>query len=205
MKQEWKKQEKELYGSKTTPAIVKAAKQNYIMISGTGNPNDEEFSEKVSALFSLAYAIKMRYKTSMKGNVSPDVIDDFAVYPLEGIWKEKESDELVKDQLSYTIMIRQPDFITSDMVDTAVEQVKKKKPNPFYNDIRFDAFEDGTCIQILHIGSYDDEPASFEKMNEFARQQGYTRCRTWHREIYLTNGNRVIKSKLKTILRYVVE
>lgn len=206
MKHEWRKHEKNLYGAKKTPTIVEVSKQNFIMIEGKGNPNDKDFSDKVSALYSLAYAIKMNYKSCMKSkNDYPDIIHDFTVYPLEGIWKQKESKELIKDNLEYTIMIRQPDFITKDMVNIALETVKKKKPNQFYKEIYFDTIQDGKCIEILHIGSYDDEPASFEKMDEFAKKNGFNRSKTWHREIYLNNANRVLKSKLKTILRYTIE
>lgn len=205
MKHEWKKQEKDLYGAKPIPRIVEVKGQNYIMIKGKGNPNDAEFSEKVSALYSLAYAIKMGYKSLMKGCTSPEEIIDFTVYPLEGIWEAKETEELIKDDLSYTIMICQPDFITKDMAFEAMEKVKKKKPNRFYNEINFDTLQDGKCVEILHIGSYDDEPDSFDKMDKFIFENGFIRAETWHREIYLNNSNRVIKSKLKTILRYVIK
>lgn len=204
MKHEWKKCEKNLYGAKTTPRIVEVPRQKYIMINGKGNPNDEEFSMKVSALYSLAYAIKMGYKAERK-DAQENVVTDFTVYPLEGVWKEKKGTELIKEELEYTIMIRQPDFITEDMVIEAMEKVKKKKPNPFYDSIDFQTMQDGTCVDILHIGSYDDEPASFQCMNEFAKENGCQRSETWHREIYLSNTNRVEKSKLKTILRYVIK
>lgn len=205
MKWEWKKHEKSLYGAKTTPALVMVPKQSYIMISGSGNPNQKEFSEKVSALYSLAYAVKMAYKAKLTGDNQPDRVPDYTVYPLEGIWQEKENEKLVKEELAYTIMIRQPDFITDDMVNSAMEKVKKKKPNPFYEQISFGTMTDGTCLEILHIGSYDDEPTSFAKMDAFAAQNGYHRRAAWHREIYLNNGNRVSESKLKTVLRYVIE
>lgn len=106
MKYEWKKQEKKLYGAKTVPAVVTVPEQNYIMISGEGNPNDADFSNRVSALYSVAYAVKMAYKKAAQGG-----IDDFAVYPLEGVWQKIEGDELVKENLRYTLMIRQPGFI----------------------------------------------------------------------------------------------
>ena len=102
MKYEWKKQEKELYGTKTAPAVVTVPEQNYIMISGEGNPNDADFSNRVSALYSVAYAVKMAYKKAAQGG-----IDDFAMYPLEGVWQKIEGDELVKENLRYTLMIRQ--------------------------------------------------------------------------------------------------
>lgn len=205
MKHEWKKHEKNLYGAKKIPTLIEASKQNFIMIDGKGNPNYTDFSDKVSALYSLAYAIKMNYKSMMSKNYYPGIIHDFIVYPLEGIWKQKESTELIKDKLEYTIMIRQPDFINKDMVNTALETVKKKKPNQFYKEIYFDTMQDGKCVEILHIGSYDDETASFEKMDDFTKKNGFNRSEIWHREIYLNNANRVLKSKLNTILRYTIK
>lgn len=206
MKHEWKKQEKELYGAKQIPALITVPRQSYIMISGKGNPNDEDFSNRVEALYSLAYAIKMGYKKSASKAGNPEnEIEDFSVYPLEGVWKQKQGGELIKEQLEYTIMIRQPDVITEAMVSTAMETVKKKKPNPLYKEIRFETMEDGTCVEMLHAGAFDDEPASFEKMEQFAEKNGLKRDVTCHREIYLNNAKRTEKSKLKTILRFSVE
>ncbi len=204
MKHEWKKHEKELYGVKQMPRVVEVSKQNYIMISGKGNPNDVDFSNRVEALFPLAHGIKMAYKAMAVKEKLEDIVHDFSVYPLEGIWEQKEGGELVKEKLEYTIMIRQPDFIRPEVVNMALEKLKKKKPNPLLSEIVFDAIKDGKCIEILHIGPFDDEPASFEKMDEFARQNGLCRIQSSHREIYLTNAKRVLKSKMQTILRYQV-
>ncbi len=205
MKHEWKKHEKNLYGAKPIPALITVPRQSYIMIDGKGNPNHEDFSNRVAALYSLAYAIKMGYKAAAtKGDTILD-IHDFAVYPLEGVWQQKQNDELVKEELEYTLMIRQPDFITESMVYAALEIVKKKKTNPLYENIRFDTIQDGKCIEILHIGAFDDEPASFEKMMQFAEENGLKRDKRCHREIYLNSANRVEKSKLKTILRFSVK
>ena len=165
MKHEWKKQEKELYGVKANPVMIDVPLQKFIMISGKGNPNDTDFSDKVGALYSLAYAIKMGYKAAPTLNE----ITDFSVYPLEGIWKQIEDSELVKDNLEYTIMIRQPDFINREMVDNALDKVRIKKPNPLYEEISFDTMNDGKSVQILHIGAFDDEPVSFDKMDEFLK------------------------------------
>lgn len=205
MKYEWKKNEKELYGAKAAPALVNVPKQSYIMIGGKGNPNDELFSEKVSALYSLAYGIKMSYKSMAGSGETGNGILDFSVYPLEGIWTGGLVDSnLVKEKLEYTIMIKQPDFITREMFGSALEKVKKKKPSPLYADITFDTMEDGMCVQLLHTGPYDDEPESFHKLDEFASQNGLKRSKNHHREIYLNNANRTDASKLKTILRYEV-
>ena len=205
MKYEWKKLEKDLYGAKQFPALITVPMQKYIMISGKGNPNDEDFSNRVGALYSLAYAIKMGYKASVTNTQVAKEVNDFAVYPLEGVWKKKQEGELVKEDLEYTIMIRQPDFITERMVSEALEKVKKKKPNPLYGEIYFDNMQDGKCIEMLHIGAFDDEPASFEKMEQFAEENGLKRAESCHREIYLNNAKRVERSKLKTILRFSVE
>lgn len=201
MKYEWKKQEKEFYGAKKSPTFVTVPAQNYIMISGKGNPNGIDFSNRVSTLYSLAYAVKMAYKAAAIQNE----FHDFTVYPLEGIWQKTEGTELVKENLKYTIMIRQPDFICEDMVKAALEQIKIKKPNPLFDKVSFDTMQDGKCVEILHIGAFDDEPVSFEKMKQFTLSNDLERAKNYHREIYLSNANRVEKSKLKTILRYAVK
>lgn len=195
MKYEWKKQEKELYGAGTTPCVVDVPSQKYITISGIGNPNSEPFSEKVSALFSAAYKIKMVYKSQTGG--------DYSVYPLEGIWsRSSEKDELIKSELRYVIMIRQPDFIDNEIFDAALESVKRRTSNIYLPDISFETIQDGKCIQILHRGAFDDEPASFEVMEQYCLRNGLKRIGKSHREIYLNNANRTEKSNLKTILRY---
>ena len=211
MKHEWKKHEKVLYGAKDSPDLVDIPAQNFIMIKGSGNPNDTDFSNRVSALYSLAYAIKMDYKAIALKNIISNEIHDFTVYPLEGIWMKKDdnmqldtTNELIKDNLEYTIMIRQPDFITTEMVRAALERVKVKKPNPLYEEIFFDMIHDGKCVEILHIGSYDNEPVSFALMDKFVKENGLHRISDWHREIYLNNANRAKTDKLKTILRYRV-
>ena len=211
MKHEWKKHEKVLYGAKDSPGLVDIPAQNFIMIKGSGNPNDTDFSNRVSALYSLAYAIKMDYKATALKNIISNEIHDFTVYPLEGIWMKKDdnmqldtTNELIKDNLEYTIMIRQPDFITTEMVRAALERVKVKKPNPLYEEIFFDMIHDRKCVEILHIGSYDNEPVSFALMDKFVKENGLHRISDWHREIYLNNANRAKTDKLKTILRYIV-
>lgn len=200
MKYEWRKQEKALYGAKKSPALVTIPAQSYIMLSGKGDPNDVDFSNRVGALYSLAYEVKSAYKAAP----SREGIEDFAVYPLEGIWQKAEGDRLEKEKLEYTIMIRQPDFVTEGLVKEVLEAVKVKKPNLLYEEIRFGTMGGGLCVEMLHVGAFDDEPASFEKMDRFAEAQELKRLKDSHREIYLSNADRVEKEKLKTILRYAV-
>lgn len=201
MKYEWRKQDKALYGAKKYPALITIPAQNYIMICGEGNPNDVDFSNRVGALYSLAYAVKSSYKAvSLQ-----EEIHDFAVYPLEGIWTKINEDYLDKSKLEYTIMIRQPDFISEEMVNEALGMVRIKKPNPLLEEFHFETMQNGLCVEVLHVGAFDDEPVSFEKMDQFSATHGLRRSENYHREIYLSNANRVEKSKLKTILRYSVE
>ena len=202
MKFEWKKQEKELYGVKTKPCVIDIPAQKYIILSGNGNPNDEIFSDKVAALFSMAYKMKMAYKALAGKN---NEITDYTVYPLEGIWSmASEKECLVKEELQYRIMIRQPDFITREMFDNALAVVKARKNIPYLTDISFETICDGRCVQVLHKGAFDDEPASFEVMDRYCMEHGYKRMGKEHREIYLNNANRTDKANLKTILRYKV-
>lgn len=201
MKYEWRKLDKKLYQGPKTPVVIEHPVQSFIMLNGQGNPNKADFSERVSALYSLAYAIKMEYKKT----AHHQEFTDFTVYPLEGIWQQTEAETLVKDDLVYTIMIAQPEFITNEMVETALEKVKVKKTNPFYNEIRFERISEGSSVAMLHVGPFDDEPQTFAKMDAFCQENGLKRCTAYHREIYLNNKNRTALEKLKTILRYSVQ
>ena len=203
MKYEWRKQENNLYSVKQMPIIVNVPKQKFILVKGKGNPNEVDFSNRISALYSLAYAIKMLFKNAMK-NKTDNEITDFTVYPLEGLWEKVNGAELDKNKLEYTLMIKQPDFITQDIFIKAFENVKKKKTNSLYDEISFEEIKEGKAIQILHVGSYDDEPKSFEQLNEFARKLDLRRIGDFHKEIYLSNKNRTSEEKQKTILRYTV-
>lgn len=202
MKLEWKKQEKEIYGVKAKPCVIDIPAQKYIILFGKGNPNDEIFSDKVAALFSMAYKMKMAYKALAEKN---NEITDYTVYPLEGIWSmASKKGCLVKEKLQYRIMIRQPDFITREMFDNTLAVVRARKNIPYLTDISFETICDGRCVQVLHKGAFDDEPASFEIMDRYCMEHGYKRMGKEHREIYLNNANRTEKANLKTILRYKV-
>ena len=201
MKYEWRKQEKELYGVKTKAVLVDVPKQKFIMIKGKGNPNEEDFSNRISALYSVAYGIKMLFKKAALNNE----INDFTVFPLEGLWQKGDRVEFDKNDLSYILMIKQPTLITEEIYYQALEIVKQKKPNDLYGEISFKEFEEEKVIQILHLGSFDDEPQSFEKMDKLATELQLKRTSNVHLEIYLTNKNRTSEEKQKTILRYSVE
>lgn len=205
MKYEWRKQEKNLYIPKQKPELITVPEQKFLMIKGVGNPNGEEFSEKIGVLYSLAYAIRMMPKQGY----TPEGYFEYTVYPLEGVWdlteKGRKLYTLNKDELVYTIMIRQPDFVTEEIVDKAFENVRKKKPSPLLDEVTFGTIEDGLSVQILHVGSYDSEPESFKLMNEFTEENNLERISMTHREIYLSDFRRVSEDKLKTVLRYRVK
>ena len=204
MKHEYKKHEKELYCPKNKAELVTVPKQKFFCIKGKGNPNNQDFSERIAVLYSLAYAVRMMPKSGF----TPDGYFEYTVYPLEGLWdlttEGKKSETLNKDELLYTIMIRQPEFVTKDVVEKAFEIVKKKKPNPLLEEVYFDEIEDGLSVQILHIGSYDNEPVSFNKMKDFIESNELKIKSLVHREIYLSDARRVKEDNLKTILRYTV-
>lgn len=205
MKHEWKKKEKELYMPKDKPEIITIPKQKFFMISGKGNPNSEEFSDKTGVLYSLSYAVRMMPKKGF----TPQGYFEYVVYPLEGLWdltdEGKKSTKLNKDELLYTIMIRQPNFVTKEVVDKAFEDVKKKKPHPYLNEVKFGELEDGLSVQMMHIGSYDNEPESFFKMKEFISSNNLEIITLEHREIYISDARKTEENKLKTVLRYRVK
>lgn len=196
---DYKKYYKELYGTKTEPQILNVPKMPFITIEGEGNPNGEAFKVAVEALYSLSYAIKMSYKSS----TIPEGYYEYKVFPLEGVWdlRDYTGGSEDKDNYKYKIMIRQPDFLNHELFESFREKVSIKKPSSSLNRTKFEYLEDGLCCQILHLGSYSTEAKSFEIMDEFCKQQGFTRSSKTHREIYFLDPRKTIESKLKTILR----
>ncbi|SMC16895.1 hypothetical protein SAMN02745134_00180 [Clostridium acidisoli DSM 12555] len=202
-KLDYKKEYKALYVPKKEPVVVNVPDINFIMIDGAGDPNGKEFTLATAALYSLSYAIKMSYKS----DTVPNNYYDYTVFPLEGLWDliNKTLPSTIKSNLKYKIMIRQPDFLTYDLFTTFLEKTKKKKPNAYLDKVIFGTISDGLCCQMLHIGSYDDEPASFEMMNKFCKDNDYKRTSHMHREIYLSDPRKTEAHKLKTVLRYQIE
>lgn len=204
MKHEWRKKEKQYYIPKTKPEIVDIEEFKFIQIKGEGNPNSEGFSKAVEALYSLSYAIKMM----PRNGINPEGYFDYVVYPLEGIWDLKEEargkDVLDKDKLVYTIMIRQPEFVTEELFKESINIVKKKKPNILLDEVEFVSIEEGKCVQMMHIGSFDDEAKSFEIMKEYCKENNLEIKSKAHREIYISDFRKTAPDKLKTVLRYRV-
>jgi hypothetical protein len=205
MKHEWKKEEKQFYLPKSKPETINVPKFKFYMVEGRGNPNNEEFSEAVGALYSLSYAIKMLPK---KGIV-PEGYSDYTVYPLEGVWDLAEEarglEKLDKDSLIYNIMIRQPEFVTDELAAEVIEAVKIKKPNRFLERVKFDTIEEGLCVQMMHTGTYDAEKKTFEEMAGYCAENTLKRISMVHREIYISDPRKTEPDKMKTVLRFRVE
>lgn len=202
MKYEYKKEEKTIYCPKDQPQVLRVPKYKYFCIKGKGNPNNIDFSNRVEVLYTLAYAVRMM----PRNGYTPEGYFEYTVYPLEGLWdlseKGKAEGSFNKDELIYTIMIRQPDFVNEEVIQKAFEIANKKKPNTLYQEVFFTDIEDGLSIQILHKGSYDKEQESFYKMKEYISANKLKIKTLVHREIYLSDVRRVEEDKLKTILRY---
>lgn len=204
MKYEWKKADKALYLPKNKPEIIEVPQMNYFMLDGKGNPNGPEFAEVIEALYAVSYAVRMSHKSDLV----PEGYYEYTVFPLEGIWdleKDARGKEILdKEKLVYTLMIRQPDFLTIQLASDIVERVKKKKSNKLINHIRYESLSEGLNLQMMHIGSYDDEPESFKIMEEFCTENGYERIDKRHKEIYISDFRKTQKDKLKTVLRFKI-
>jgi hypothetical protein len=204
MAHEWKKTEKNFYLPGNKPEIIRIPSFRFFSIEGRGNPNDAFFAEYIGVLYSLSYGIKMSPK---KGSAPADYYE-YTVYPLEGVWditeeaKKLPMDKLDKDSLVFHLMIRQPDFVTTEFAQFIISQTKKKKPHPLLEKVIFSAYEEGACIQMMHVGKFDDEPVSFRIMEDFCKENKLIRESKIHREIYLSDPRRVSPDKLKTVLRF---
>ncbi len=206
MKYEWRKREKEIYLPKNTPEFINIPAFQFLTIKGEGNPNSSSFPEYISALYSLSYAIKM----TLKKRANLKDYTDYTVYPLEGLWdineeaKKNFTGTINKDDLVFKLMIRQPHFVEEPFFQEMLALTKAKKPHPLLDNVVFETISEGASIQMLHIGSYDNEAESFKQMETFANEQGFDRLSKVHREIYLSDFRKTAPEKLKTVLRFKV-
>lgn len=206
MKYEWRKKEKDIYLPKAEPILIEVPKMKYFIINGEGDPNNSpSFQEAIEALYGLSYTIKMM----PKNGIAINNYYEYTVYPLEGVWdikdKNIEFSNLTKNNLVYSLMIRQPDFVTEDVAKEALELVKKKKPSDVLNLAIFKTLEEGLCVQMMHIGHYDDEDKSFNVMEQFCKDNNLARLSKIHKEIYLSDPRKVTPNKMKTVLRFKVK
>ena len=193
---------------KNKPTIVDIPKMNYIAVRGKGNPNDEngDYKQTISLLYGIAFTIKMSYKGSYK----IEGYFEYVVPPLEGFWWQegiKGMDYSRKDELNFISIIRLPDFVTKKDFDWAVEEATQKKKQD-YSRVEFFTYEEGICVQCMHIGPYDDEPATVEVMHQYMQENGYELDITddrFHHEIYLSDPRRTDANKLKTVIRHPIK
>ena len=205
---DFKKEYREFYIPKIKPDIVTVPSMNYIAVRGTGDPNleDGEYKQAIGLLYGIAFTIKM----SKKGDHRIEGYFDYVVPPLEGFWWQDGGDGIDyahKEKFHWISVIRLPDFVTNDDFLWAVNEATKKKKQDF-SKATFLTVEEGLCVQCMHIGSYDDEPATAAMMHEFMEQQGYELDITdkrLHHEIYLSDARKIAPEKLKTVIRHPIK
>lgn len=201
---DYKKEYKEFYMPKDLPAIVTVPQMNYIAVRGSGDPNIDggEYKESIGLLYTIAFTIKM----SKKGDHHIEGYFDYVVPPLEGFWWQEGVvgiDYARKNDFKWISVIRLPDFVTKGDFEWAIREATAKKKQDF-SKVEFLTYDEGLCVQCMHIGAYDDEPKTVEAMHRFMKEQGYALDITdqrFHHEIYLSDARRVAPEKLKTVIR----
>lgn len=205
---DYKKEYKEYYMPQAKPEIITIPSMNFIAIEGNGNPNEEkgEYKTALELLYGIAYTIKMSYKGSrqIEGYFS------YVVPPLEGLWWQEGIDGIDysrKDDFKWISMIRLPDFVAKEDVEWAKQEalIKKKKD---FSKIQFLTYQEGLCVQCMHLGSFDEEITTINKMNDYMKEKGYMldmNHQRYHHEIYLSDPRRCSREKLKTIIRHPIK
>lgn len=199
---DYKKEFKEFYMPPKTPTIVDVPTMNYIAVRGKGDPNEEDgdYKKAIGLLYGIAYTIKM---SKMGSHFS------YVVPPLEGFWWQDGVvgiDYAHKDEFNWISVIRLPDFVTEEIFRQAVEEAARKKKQDF-SKVEYLTLNEGLCVQCMHIGPYDDEPATVQQMHRYMDQEGYMldiNDVRLHHEIYLSEARRTDPAKLKTVIRHPI-
>lgn len=205
---DFKKEYKEFYLPKSRPSIVTVPAMNFVAVRGQGDPNveDGEYRRAINVLYGVAFTIKM----SKKGSHRIDGYFDYVVPPLEGFWWQDGVagvDYAHKEDFKWISAIRLPDFVTKADLDWAVEEATRKKKADF-SKAEFLTYDEGLCVQCMHVGPYDDEPGTVASMHEYMDSQGYSldiTDRRLHHEIYLSDARRVVPEKLRTVIRHPIK
>ena len=205
---DFKKAYKEFYLPSRTPSIVTVPVMNFLAVRGQGDPNEEDgaYKQALELLYTLAYTIKM----SKMGKHHLEGYFDYVVPPLEGLWRQEGVqgvDYTRKADFRWISLIRLPDFVTEEVFDWAVREAEEKKQRDF-SKAEFFSWEEGLCVQCMHIGPYDDEPATVAAMEAYATEQGYAldfSQSRFHHEIYLSDVRRCKPEKLKTVIRQPIK
>ena len=205
---DYKKEYKEFYLPKNKPALITVPSMNFIAVRGKGDPNEENsaYKQSINLLYGVAYTIKM----SKMGNHRIEGYFDYVVPPLEGLWWQKDVngiDYARKEDFEWISMIRLPDFVTQAEFDWAITEAAEKKKTDF-SGVEFLTYDEGLCVQCMHIGSYDDEPATIEAVDQFAKEQGFSldmEGTRRHHEIYLSDPRKCKPENLKTVIRHPIK
>jgi hypothetical protein len=191
----------DLYRAKRAPALVEVPELQFLMIDGSGDPNtSQDFSDAIGALYTASYTIKFMLKRG-------EAALDFVVMPLEALWWDERGFDFTGSDHSgwhWTAMILQPDAVTQELFEEGVAKAAERRPLPAAPALRLERFEEGTCVQVLHIGPYSEERPTIERLHAFAAEQG-CKLHGRHHEIYLGDPRRTAPDKLKTIIRQPVE
>ena len=204
---DYKKEYKEFYLPKRKPELITVPPMNFIAVGGKGNPNEEggAYKESIGLLYGIAFTIKM----SKKGDHRIDGYFDYVVPPLEGLWWQEGTEGIDysrKEDFEWISMIRLPEFVTRDEFDWAIAEAEAKKKTDF-SKVEFFTYEEGICVQCMHIGSYDDEPATLALMEDFMEANGYECAISdtlFHHEIYLSDPRKCNPANLKTVIRHPI-
>lgn len=205
---DFKKAYKAFYLPPTKPGIIEIPPMNYLAVRGKGNPNEEngEYSKALNLLYGMAYTLKMSYKGSHK----IAGFFEYAVPPLEGFWWQDDVmgvDYTRKEDFNWISLIRLPDFVKQADFDWAIAEAARKKKMDF-SPVAFLPYDEGLCVQCMHVGPYDNEPETVLAMARFAKENGYAIDITsdrYHHEIYLTDPRKTEADKLKTVIRHPVK
>ena len=204
---DFKKEYREFYLPKDVPGIVTVPRMNYVAVRGEGDPNDEDgaYKRAIGTLYAIAFTVKM----SKTGGRRIDGYFEYVVPPLEGFWRQEGIagiDYAHKERFRWISVIRLPDFVTKADFDWAVAEAARKKKADC-SGAEFLTLDEGLCVQCMHIGSYDDEPATVERMHRYMEQQGCVLDITderLHHEIYLSDARKVAPEKRKTVIRHPI-
>ncbi len=202
---DYKKEYKDIYAPKTEPSIIEVPDMQYLAVRGKGDPNDPAgaYNAAVGMLYAVAYTLKMSYK----GDRKIDGYFEYVVPPLEGFWWQEGVagvDYSNKAAFSWISVIRLPDFFSQDDVDWAIAEAARKKSLDC-TKVELLHYAEGLCVQCMHLGLYDDEPATVERMDAFAAQSGYVNDFSdvrHHHEVYLSDPRKAAPDKLRTIIRH---
>ena len=204
---DFKKEYKEFYMAKNKPQIVDVPRANYIAVRGKGDPNEENgaYQKAISVLYAVAYTLKMSYKTDYR----IDGFFEYVVPPLEGFWWQDNIDGVNysdKSSFNWISVIRLPDFVTKKDFKWAAETAEKKKKLDC-SSAEFLTVDEGLCVQIMHIGAFDDEPTTVAIMDRFLEDNSYENDmndKRFHHEIYMSDARKVAPEKWKTVIRHPI-